>query len=90
MPSDEVPSIMCVLEGFYELECQARRDEVSDGAVDAGAIRTDVQDFLDARLREPRLKEQSGDQIIGKPTDRCSNHESTQIPPDNRLARTLS
>jgi len=86
---DEVDSVMRELEGLDELERQTRGDEISDGAVDASAIRPDVNRLLNEGVREPGLKIESRKQVVGEPTDRRAKDQSAQIPAHDRLAQAL-
>ena len=86
---DEVDSVMREVKGLDELERQTRCHEVSDGAVDASAIRADVNCLLNEGVREPRLKVESRKQVISEPSDRRANDQSAQIATDDSLAQTL-
>ena len=85
----EVNAVMNELERLDELDRQTRCDEVSDGAVDTCAVRTDANGLLNEGVREPRLKMESRKQVVSESTDRCANDQSAQISTHDRLAQAL-
>ncbi len=84
-----VNSVMHELERLDKLDRQARRDEVSDGAVNSSAIRTDVNGVLNEGVREPRLKVESRKQVLSEPTGRRANDQRAQIATHGRVTQTL-
>ena len=77
------------LERLDELDRQARRDEVSNRAVDSRTIRANVYRLLRERVRQSSLKMESRSQIIGEAADCRTNHQRAQIAAHRGLGQTL-
>ena len=84
-PYPPVDSVVRQLERLDELDRQARSDEVSDGAIDRGAIRTNVHRLLHERERNPSLEVEAGQHVIREATDCHPGDQRAEIATGRRL-----